>query len=78
MKKAKSAIWLVVLSVCGWTAMVQSQELKSAAANAPVPAVPAIVAAEGAQIPRLVKFSDTLLDDNGQPRSGVSGITLLL
>lgn len=77
MKKRKGAIWLMILSVGGWMAMARAQEANSAAASTPTSAA-LITATEGAQVPRLVKFSGTLLDNNGQPRSGVAGLTLLL
>jgi hypothetical protein len=75
-KNVKIGISLLVIGICVYTAAVQAQESISSVSTAPASTVSAL--AEGAQVPRLVRFSGTLLDERGNPRSGIAGITLLL
>jgi hypothetical protein len=51
-----------------------AQEPTTGAPTALVSATPV----SESQVPRLVKFSDTLQDDSGKPRTGITGVTFLL
>lgn len=78
MKSTRVGICLLALWMWGGTMGAWSQQPTSPAPTAPASAVPVSGATEPAQVPRLVRFSGTLLDDSGKPRSGVAGITFLL
>lgn len=74
MKRDKFGICILVISVCGWATQAWPQEPTTAAPTALVSAAPV----SESQVPRLVKFSGTLLDESGKPRTGVAGVTFLL
>lgn len=76
MKNVRVRISLLVIGISVFTAAVQAQESISSVSTAPASTVSAL--AEAAQVPRLVKFSGTLGDERGNPRSGIAGVTLLL
>ena len=74
MKRMRNGIWIALLCVCAWVVpSAWSQDPNVAAPTASVSAVPI----SPAQVPRLVRFSGTLLDESGKPRTGVTGLTLL-
>jgi len=60
--------------LCGSPITAWSQEPTAAAPTASVSAESVATS----QVPRLVRFSGTLLDENGQPRTGTAGVTFLL
>jgi len=64
---------LVLLSLCALVPSAWAQDPNVAATTAAVSA--ALISP--AQVPRLVRFSGTLLDANGKPQSGVVGVTFL-
>jgi hypothetical protein len=73
-KRMRSGIWLILLCVCAWVIPpAWSQDPSVATPTASVSAAPI----SPAQVPRLVRFSGTLLGANGTPQTGVTGITFL-
>jgi hypothetical protein len=73
-KRMRSGIWLILLCVCAWVVPpASSQDANVAAPTASVPAAPI----SPAQVPRLVRFSGTVLDESSKPRTGVAGVTFL-
>ena len=74
MKRMHGGIWSILLCVCSWVVPpAWSQGPSVATPTASVSAAPI----SSAQVPRLVRFSGTLLDANGKPQTGVTGITFL-
>jgi hypothetical protein len=60
--------------LCGLPTTAWSQDSNVAAPTASISAAPI----SASQVPRLVRFSGTLLDDAAKPRTGVAGVTFLL
>ena len=73
MKNIQFGPCFVLLCLCGWLPTAWSQDTNVAAPTAAVSAAPIAPA----QVPRLVRYSGTLIDANGKPQSGVVGVTFL-
>ena len=74
MKTVRSGVWMAWLGICAWVVPgAWSQDQNVAAPTASVSAAPI----SPAQVPRLVRFSGTMLGESGKPRTGVTGITFL-
>ena len=73
MKSIQFGTCSVLLCLCAWLPIAWSQDTNVAAPTAAVSAAPIVPA----QVPRLVRYSATLLDANGKPQSGVVGVTFL-
>ncbi len=74
MKRMHSGTWLTLICVCTWAVPnAWSQDSNVAAPTASVSAAPVAPA----QVPRLVRYSGTLLDVNGKPQTGLAGVTFL-
>jgi len=71
MKTIRYAVCFFSLSLGAWSATAWSQDANVAASTASVSAAPI----SPSQVPRLVRFSGTLLDETGKPRTGVAGVT---
>ena len=74
MKTVRSGVWMAWLGICAWVVPgAWSQDQNVAAPTASVSAAPI----SPAQVPRLVRFSGTMLGESGKPLTGVTGITFL-
>jgi len=67
MSAQKLSVYVMLFLVLGWVSVVWAQS---------APAAPAGTASTA--VPRLVKFSGTVKDADGKPRTGVTGITFAL
>ncbi len=68
MSAQKPSVFVMLFLVLGWVSVVWAQS---------APAAPAAGTAS-TTVPRLVKFSGTVKDADGKPRTGVTGITFAL
>ena len=73
MEKLRLSIPVLSLALGIWAVAAFPQEANNVAPTAAVSAAPV----SAAQVPRLVRYSGTLLDVNGKPQTGIAGVTFL-